>query len=40
MQDLIRIGSRKSRLALVQTEIVKRKIEEEFPELRAEIVEM
>lgn len=40
MQDLIRIGSRKSRLALVQTEIVKRKIEEAFPEVRAEIVEM
>ena len=31
MQDLIRIGTRKSRLALVQTNIVRQKIEEAFP---------
>ena len=40
MQNVIRIGSRKSRLALVQTDIVKRKIEEAFPEIQVEIVEM
>ena len=32
MQELIRIGSRKSKLALVQTEIVKKKIEASFRE--------
>lgn len=40
MQDLIRIGSRKSRLALVQTEIVKKKIEGAFPGVRVEVVEL
>ena len=40
MQRVIRIGTRKSRLALVQTDIVKRKIEEAFPDIRAEVVEM
>ena len=40
MQELIRIGSRKSRLALVQTDMVKRKIEEAFPDVRVEVVEM
>lgn len=40
MQELIRIGSRKSKLALVQTEIVKKKIEASFPGIRVEIVEM
>lgn len=40
MQELIRIGSRKSKLALVQTEIVKKKIEAAFPGIRVEIVEM
>ena len=39
MQELIRIGSRKSKLALVQTEIVKKKIEASFPGIRVEIVE-
>ena len=36
----IRIGTRKSRLALVQTDLVRRKIEEAFPEAEIEIVEM
>lgn len=40
MQNLIRIGTRKSRLALVQTHMVKEKIEAEFPEVRVELVEM
>lgn len=40
MQDLIRIGSRKSKLALVQTDIVKRKVEKAFPGVRVEIVPM
>lgn len=40
MQDLIRIGTRKSRLALVQTNIVRQKIEEAFPGIRVEICEM
>lgn len=40
MQNIIRIGTRKSRLALVQTDIVKRKIEEAFPEVQVELVEM
>lgn len=40
MQELIRIGSRKSRLALVQTDIVKGKIEEAFPDVRVEVVEI
>ncbi|MBS6396121.1 MAG: uroporphyrinogen-III C-methyltransferase [Clostridiales bacterium] len=40
MQNVIRIGTRKSRLALVQTDIVRKKIEEAFPEIRVEIVEM
>ena len=36
----IRIGTRKSRLALVQTDLVRQKIEEAFPEAEIEIVEM
>ena len=40
MQDLIRIGTRKSRLALVQTNIVRQKIEDAFPGIRVEICEM
>ena len=40
MQEVIRIGTRKSRLALVQTEIVRKKIEEAFPGVRTEVVEM
>ena len=34
------IGTRKSRLALVQTNIVRQKIEEAFPGIRVEICEM
>jgi len=40
MQNKIRIGSRKSKLALVQTELVKQKIEEAFPDIQVEIVGM
>ncbi len=40
MQDVIRIGTRKSRLALIQTDIVRRKIEEAFPQVKVEVVEM
>lgn len=40
MQDVIRIGTRKSRLALVQTDMVREKIEQAFPGVRVEIVEM
>lgn len=40
MQNVIRIGTRKSKLALVQTYIVKEKIEKAFPGVQAEIVEM
>lgn len=40
MQDVIRIGTRKSKLALVQTDLVRKKIEQMFPEVRVEIVEM
>lgn len=40
MQNLIRIGTRKSRLALVQTHIVKEKIEAQFPGIHVEVVEM
>lgn len=36
----IRIGTRKSRLALIQTALVKQKIEAAFPEIEIEIVEM
>ncbi|HIR97672.1 MAG TPA: hydroxymethylbilane synthase [Candidatus Merdisoma faecalis] len=36
----IRIGTRKSRLALVQTDLVRQKIEEAFPGTEIEIVEM
>ena len=36
----IRIGTRKSRLALVQTDLVRQKIKEAFPEAEIEIVEM
>jgi len=36
----IRIGTRKSRLALVQTDLVRKKIEAAFPEAEIEIVEM
>lgn len=40
MQQVIRIGTRKSKLALVQTNMVKEKIEEAFPEIKVELVEM
>lgn len=40
MQNVIRIGTRKSRLALVQTYIVKEKIEAAFPGVQIEVVEM
>ncbi len=36
----IRIGTRKSKLALVQTDLVRQRIEEAFPEAEIEIVEM
>ena len=36
----IRIGTRKSRLALIQTDLVRQKIEAAFPEAEIEIVEM
>lgn len=40
MQNVIRIGTRKSKLALVQTYIVKEKIEKAFPGVRVELAEM
>ncbi len=40
MQKVIRIGTRKSRLALVQTHIVKEKIEQAFPGVQVETVEL
>lgn len=40
MQQVIRIGTRKSRLALVQTNMVKEKIEAAFPGVCVELVEM
>ena len=36
----IRIGTRKSRLALIQTELVKEKIEQAFPEAEIELVKL
>lgn len=36
----IRIGTRKSKLALIQTDLVRKKIEQHFPEAEIEIVEM
>ena len=36
----IRIGTRKSRLALVQTELVRQKIKAAFPEAETEVVEL
>ncbi len=40
MQKVIRIGSRRSRLALLQTEIVKREIEKACPGVEVEVVGM
>ena len=36
----LRIGTRKSRLAMVQTEMVKQKLEECFPDLEIEVIPM
>ncbi len=40
MQKVIRIGTRRSRLALAQTYLVKEKIERAFPDIQAEILEI
>lgn len=40
MTKVLKIGTRKSKLALIQTEIVKQKILDKFPELTIEIVKM
>ncbi len=40
MERVIRIGSRKSELAMVQTGMVKERIEAAFPEIRVEVVGM
>ena len=40
MERVIRIGSRKSELAMVQTGMVKGRIEAAFPEIRVEVVGM
>ena len=40
MRKLIRVGTRKSLLALAQTDIVKEKIEQVFPEMQVEIVKI
>ena len=40
MQKTIRIGTRKSKLALVQTHMVEKMILEAFPDLKIEICEM
>lgn len=40
MKNIIRVGTRKSLLALAQTDIVKQKIEEAFPEVTVEIVKI
>lgn len=40
MNQKIRIGTRKSKLALIQTDIVKNKIQKAFPEMEIEIVKM
>lgn len=40
MQSVIRIGSRESRLAVTQAEIVKNAIERSYPELKVEIITM
>ena len=40
MTSIIRIGSRQSRLAVIQAEIIKTQIERNCPEVRAEIVTM
>lgn len=40
MKNVIKIGTRKSKLALIQTDIVKDKIKKAFPELEVEIVKI
>ena len=40
MKNIIKIGTRKSKLALTQTDIVKDKIKQAFPELEVEIVKI
>ena len=40
MKTVIRIGSRESRLAVTQTELIKGQIEAHFPHIRVEIVTM
>lgn len=40
MQSIIRIGSRESRLAVKQAEIVKQAVERNCPDIKAEIVTM
>jgi uroporphyrinogen III methyltransferase/synthase len=40
MNKVLKIGTRKSKLALIQTDIVKNKLLEIFPELKIEIVKM
>ncbi|MDO4942103.1 MAG: hydroxymethylbilane synthase [Lachnospiraceae bacterium] len=40
MNKILKIGTRKSALALVQTKIVQKKIEDAFPEIKIEIVKM
>ena len=40
MKNIIKIGTRKSKLALIQTDIVKDKIKKAFPEIEVEIVKI
>ena len=40
MKNIIKIGTRKSKLALIQTDIVKDKIKKVFPEIEVEIVKI
>lgn len=40
MRDLIKIGTRKSKLALIQTDLVRKAIIQKFPDIRVEIVEI
>lgn len=40
MTDLIKIGTRKSKLALIQTDLVRKAILQKFPNIKVEIVEI
>lgn len=40
MREVIKIGTRKSKLALIQTNLVKKAILQEFPNIKVEIVEI